>query len=136
MFRPPPERRRKGRVSVIVMNPALLPIPHYRQLQNEQILSLVFPFSFRSFLELNVSRSTESRTPCVNSYLCLLHLPRLTFHRRSATDSVMSLPLLNMVRGVPFSHRGLPLLKLLIILKLTYGPVVPLRVTNPDRMSM
>ncbi|KAF8807870.1 hypothetical protein BYT27DRAFT_7189962 [Phlegmacium glaucopus] len=36
----------------------------------------------------------------------------------SATDSVMSLPLLNMVRGVPFSHR------------------VPLRVTNPDRMSI
>ncbi|CAA7259309.1 unnamed protein product [Cyclocybe aegerita] len=36
----------------------------------------------------------------------------------SATDSVMSLPLLNMVRGVPFSHR------------------VPLRVTNPDRLSV
>jgi hypothetical protein len=36
----------------------------------------------------------------------------------SATDSVVSLPLLNMVRGVPFSHR------------------VPLRVTNPDRMSI
>ncbi|KDR85494.1 hypothetical protein GALMADRAFT_364491 [Galerina marginata CBS 339.88] len=36
----------------------------------------------------------------------------------SATDSVMSLPLLNMVRNVPFSHR------------------VPLRVTNPDRLSL
>ncbi|KAJ3504797.1 hypothetical protein NLJ89_g7750 [Agrocybe chaxingu] len=36
----------------------------------------------------------------------------------SATDSVMSLPLLNMVRGVPLSHR------------------VPLRVTNPDRLSV
>ncbi|KAF8167590.1 hypothetical protein B0H34DRAFT_682448 [Crassisporium funariophilum] len=36
----------------------------------------------------------------------------------SAADSVMSLPLLNMVRGVPFSHR------------------VPLRVTNPDRLSL
>jgi len=36
----------------------------------------------------------------------------------SATDSVMSLPLLNAVRNVPFSHR------------------VPLRVTNPDRLSM
>ncbi|KAF8956070.1 hypothetical protein BDZ97DRAFT_1925850 [Flammula alnicola] len=35
----------------------------------------------------------------------------------SAADSVMSLPMLNMVRGVPFSHR------------------VPLRVTNPDRIS-
>lgn len=36
----------------------------------------------------------------------------------SATDSVISLPLLNLVRGVPFSHR------------------VPLQVTNPDRMSI
>ncbi|KAF8913157.1 hypothetical protein CPB84DRAFT_520360 [Gymnopilus junonius] len=36
----------------------------------------------------------------------------------SASDSVMSLPLLNMIRGVPLSHR------------------VPLRVTNPDRLSM
>ncbi|KAF9566989.1 hypothetical protein CPC08DRAFT_63434 [Agrocybe pediades] len=36
----------------------------------------------------------------------------------SASDSVMSLPLLNMIRGVPFSHR------------------VPLRVTNPDRLSL
>ncbi|KAG5639658.1 hypothetical protein H0H81_008819 [Sphagnurus paluster] len=37
---------------------------------------------------------------------------------RSATDSVMSLPFLNMVRGVPLGHH------------------VPLRVTNPDRNSM
>ncbi|KAF9535698.1 hypothetical protein CPB83DRAFT_842180 [Crepidotus variabilis] len=36
----------------------------------------------------------------------------------SAADSVMSLPLLSMIRNVPLSHR------------------VPLRVTNPDRLSM
>ncbi|GLB43636.1 hypothetical protein LshimejAT787_1401480 [Lyophyllum shimeji] len=36
----------------------------------------------------------------------------------SATDSVMSLPFLNMIRNVPLGHR------------------VPLRVTNPDRLSM
>ncbi|KAF9469530.1 hypothetical protein BDZ94DRAFT_1303240 [Collybia nuda] len=36
----------------------------------------------------------------------------------SATDSVMSLPFLNMIRGVPVGNR------------------VPLRVTNPDRLSM
>jgi len=36
----------------------------------------------------------------------------------SASDSVMSLPLLNMIRGVPLSHR------------------IPLRIANPDRLSM
>ncbi|KAF8079224.1 hypothetical protein FPV67DRAFT_103726 [Lyophyllum atratum] len=36
----------------------------------------------------------------------------------SATDSVMSLPFLSMIRGVPLGHR------------------LPLRVTNPDRLSM
>ncbi|KAF9486434.1 hypothetical protein BDN70DRAFT_869975 [Pholiota conissans] len=44
--------------------------------------------------------------------------PSLPEPPRSATDSVVSLPLLNMVRNVPFSHR------------------LPLRVTNPDRLSM
>ena len=37
--------------------------------------------------------------------VCVL-TPRFRSIRRSAADSVMSLPLLNMVRGVPFSHRG------------------------------
>jgi hypothetical protein len=67
-----------------------------------------------------------------------LSLQTLLFYQRSATDSVISLPLLNMVRGVPFSHRGSSLPKLLhshLALHI-YIPVVPLRVTNPDRMSM
>jgi hypothetical protein len=45
-------------------------------------------------------------------------LPGIPEPPTSATDSVMSLPLLNPVRNVPFSHR------------------VRLRVTNPDRLSM
>lgn len=45
-------------------------------------------------------------------------LPTLPEPPVSATDSVMSLPLLNMIRNVPFGNRVL------------------LRVTNPDRLSM
>jgi len=45
-------------------------------------------------------------------------IPALPEPPASAADSVMSLPLLNMIRGVPFSHR------------------VPLRVANPDRLSL
>jgi len=63
----------------------------------------------------NISVSTPEQKTLKLDNSSQPHLPKPP---SSATDSVVSLPLLNMVRGVPFSHR------------------VPLRVTNPDRMSI
>ncbi|RDB19311.1 hypothetical protein Hypma_013446 [Hypsizygus marmoreus] len=63
----------------------------------------------------------KSRPPSILAPPPKLHIDPPSSPSRpplSATDSVMSLPFLNMIRGVPLTHR------------------VPLRVTNPDRLSM